>query len=171
MSRLAYVMITFPTLTETFILHEIEALQAAGVEVELFSLSRPSALNAKAEGQELAKRTFYSPSLVAWELWPANARVLKRWPGRYLRTLGAVLARTALNPVHCMKSLCLFPMAVVRRACASARDPRTDTGPYSTTAATWSRACSAFLQLHRPRLRRHADPRHDAGRSAGRRSC
>jgi len=112
MSRLAYVMIAFPTLTETFILREIEALQAAGVEVELFSLSRPAAAHAKAEGEELARRTFYSPGPRSRALWPVNARVLKRSPGRYLRTLGAVFARTALNPVHCAKSLCLFAMAV-----------------------------------------------------------
>lgn len=112
MNRLAYIIGTFPALTETFIVGEIQALQAVGVEVELFSLRRPSAFHAQADGAELVERTCYGPSLRERGLWAANLRALRRAPGRYLGALGAVLGGTALNPVHAVKSLCLFPVAV-----------------------------------------------------------
>lgn len=112
MSRLAYIIGTFPTLTETFILGEIQALQAVGVEVELFSLRRPPPSPAQADGAELVERTCYGPSAREPELWAANTRALRRAPRRYLGALAALLARTALNPVHCAKSLGLFPVAV-----------------------------------------------------------
>lgn len=113
MKRLAYIMGTFPALTETFVLGEIEALVDAGVHVELFSLRRPRTSHDQSHGHDLAARTHYGPSLRSRALWAANLRVLRRFPGRYLRTLAAIIGRTALNPVHGLKSLGLFPVAVV----------------------------------------------------------
>jgi glycosyltransferase involved in cell wall biosynthesis len=114
MIRLAYIMGTFPALTETFVAGEIEALGAAGVEIALFSLRRPSGRHdhAQAEGAGLAGRTCYGSSLRGQDLWAANVRALCRAPARYLHTVGAVVAHTILNPVHCLKSLALFPVAV-----------------------------------------------------------
>ncbi len=112
MSHLAYIIGTFPTLTETFILGEIQALQAVGVEVEIFSLRRPPPSPVPADGAELVERTIYGASLGERSLWAANVRAFRRAPGRYVRTLAAVFAHTALNPVHCAKSLGLFPVAV-----------------------------------------------------------
>lgn len=112
MKRLAYIMGTFPALTETFVLGEIQALVDTGVQVELFSLLRPRTSYDQSHGQALAARTRYGPRLGSRELWAANLRVLRRFPGRYLRTLAAVAGRTVLNPVHCLKSLGLFPVAV-----------------------------------------------------------
>jgi glycosyltransferase involved in cell wall biosynthesis len=111
--RFAYIMGTFPALTETFVLGEIEALVGAGVRVELFSLRRPRTSHDQSHGQDLAARTHYGQGLGSRKIWAANLRVLQRFPGRYLRTLAAVAGRTALNPVHCLKSLRLFPVAVV----------------------------------------------------------
>jgi glycosyltransferase involved in cell wall biosynthesis len=111
--RLAYIMGTFPALTETFVLGEIEALVTAGVPVELFSLRRPRTLHDQSYGQDLAARTHYGPGLWSRDLWATNLRVLRRFPGRYLRTLASIAGRTALNPVYCLKSLGLFPVAVV----------------------------------------------------------
>jgi glycosyltransferase involved in cell wall biosynthesis len=112
MSRLAYVMGTFPALTETFVVREIQALEAAGVTVDLYSLRRPARAPAPADGAELASRTVYGSVLPARELWAASARALRRAPARYLAALGAVVAGTALNPVHCLKSLGVFALAV-----------------------------------------------------------
>lgn len=112
MKRFAYLMGTFPALTETFVLGEIQALVDAGVHVELYSLRRPRTAHDRSHGEDLASRTHYGPP--PWDpgVWAANLRVLRRMPGRYLRTLAAVAARTAFNPVHCLKSLGLFPVAI-----------------------------------------------------------
>lgn len=110
--RVAYIIGTFPALTETFVVREIKALEAAGTEVELFSLRRPSACDTQAEGGDLVPRTSYGPSLADRRLWEANVRALRRAPARYLKTLGALLVGAALNPVHCVKSLGLLLIAV-----------------------------------------------------------
>ena len=113
MSRVAYIMGTFPALTETFVAREVQALRAANVEVDLFSLCRPSAADAGADGAELMEKTCYGSQLSWRDLWRANVRALRQTPVRYVRALGAVLAHTVPNPVHCLKSLVVFPVAVV----------------------------------------------------------
>ncbi len=112
MSRLAYIIGTFPALTETFVAREIQALEATGAEIELFSLRRPPAGHERAEGTELVERTCYGSALSGRDLWAANGRALRRAPACYAAALGAVLVHTALNPVHAIKSLALFPVAV-----------------------------------------------------------
>jgi glycosyltransferase involved in cell wall biosynthesis len=112
-SRIAYLLGTFPALTETFVLGEIEALRRAGVHVELFALARPGTPHDSSHGADLAAQTTYGPPLASRETWRANRAAFVRDPGRYLRALAAVAARTALNPIHCLKSLAVFPSAVV----------------------------------------------------------
>ena len=112
MKRLAYLMGTFPALTETFVLGEIQALVDAGVRVDLYALRRPRTSLDRSHGEDLAAVTHYGLPLGGCEVWGANLRVLRTAPGRYLGTLAAVVGRTALNPVHCVKSLGLFPVAV-----------------------------------------------------------
>lgn len=111
MNRLAYVLGTFPALTETFIAGEVEALRGVGVTVELFSLRRPRRMPPTAPGAAPTAETCYSPSLLSGVLWRANGRALRRAPRRYLTTAAAVLAQTALNPIYCLKSLGIFLMA------------------------------------------------------------
>ena len=110
--KLAYVLGTFPALTETFILGEIEALQAVGHEPALFSLRQPRGQFDRSQGAHLVPRTEYGKSWLSRDLWRANLAAFRRTPGRYLRALGAVVKGTALNPVYCAKSVVLFPAAV-----------------------------------------------------------
>ena len=112
MNRVAYLIGTFPALTETFVAREVQALRAAGVEVDLFSLRRPSAIHAQGDGADLMDRTCYGSSLSWSDVVSANVRAARRSPLRYARALGAVLLHTVANPVHCMKSLGVFPVAV-----------------------------------------------------------
>jgi len=113
MKRLAYVLGTFPALTETFVLGEIQALRAQGVELHLFALRRPTGVHQTSAGSDLARTTAYGPSLSRWDLWRHHLRALRRAPGRYLKTLGSVLLHTVANPVHCLKSLGVFAVAIV----------------------------------------------------------
>ncbi|MBI4488809.1 MAG: glycosyltransferase family 4 protein [Deltaproteobacteria bacterium] len=112
MKRLAYLMGTFPALTETFILGEIHALRAQGIDLHLFALRRPKGVHKTPEAEDLAARTLYSPSFLSRRLWEPNLRALRRSPGRYLKILAEVIVRTLVNPVHCLKSLGMLPVAV-----------------------------------------------------------
>jgi glycosyltransferase involved in cell wall biosynthesis len=111
MKGLAYLLGTFPALTETFVLGEIQALREAGVTVELFALRPPQTSHDRSHGADLAAETYYSPALDSREMWAANLAALRRAPGRYLGTLASVVARTALNPVHCAKTIGIFAAA------------------------------------------------------------
>jgi glycosyltransferase involved in cell wall biosynthesis len=110
--RLAYLLGTFPALTETFIQGEIEALAAAGQPPALFALCRSRGHLDLGKRDDLVERTHYGASFTSPALWRANAAAFRRAPGRYLRVLGSILGRTLLNPVVCMKSLGIFPVAV-----------------------------------------------------------
>lgn len=112
MKRLAYLMGTFPALTETFILGEIRALCARGVELHLFSLRRPKGTSQFVEEADFMAMTHYGPSFLSRQVWGPNLRMLCAFPGRYLRILGSLLAQTAVNPIHCLKTLGIFPIAV-----------------------------------------------------------
>jgi glycosyltransferase involved in cell wall biosynthesis len=112
MKRLAYLMGTFPALSETFILGEIQALCAQGVELHLFAFRRPKGVSQLSEGADFAAKTYYSPSFRSWRMWGPNLRMLRAFPWRYLRILGGLLARTVVNPIHCLKTLGVFPIAV-----------------------------------------------------------
>ncbi|MEY2690122.1 MAG: hypothetical protein RL375_4322 [Pseudomonadota bacterium] len=61
--KVAYILKTFPRLSQTFIVNEIRAHEAAGLEVEIFSLRRPKAEDAHADvGGLRAPVTYLSPA-------------------------------------------------------------------------------------------------------------
>ncbi|MDP6504972.1 MAG: glycosyltransferase [Planctomycetota bacterium] len=72
MMRIAYVLGTFPKLSETFILREIQEIERHGVAIELLSLERPKE-DLPSELAALAARTTYAPA--ALELLTGGARV------------------------------------------------------------------------------------------------
>ena len=101
----------------------------------------------KTDAADLAAKTHYAPSFCSGALWASNARFFRRSPGRYLGTLGAVFARTLGNPVHCLKSLGLFPVAVA--FAETMRRSRIDRvhGAWATYAATAAYIVSRLLGI------------------------
>ena len=89
--RVAYIVAEFPSLTETFVLREMEALQRRGVDIELFALRRaPPGTPVHAAAQAWAGRVCYARNATpAWCLRHGLAS-LCRFPGRGFRgALGA----------------------------------------------------------------------------------
>lgn len=112
MKPLAYIMGTFPTITETFIHGEIQALCVQGVELHVFALRQPMGAARHSQEADSGATIHYAPALLCRRLWQANLRMLRAVPRRYLRILGGLLARTVVNPIHCIKTLGIFPIAV-----------------------------------------------------------
>ena len=114
MKRLAYLMGTFPALTETFVLGEIQALVEAG------RARRPLLAAATAERPRSARRarTWRRSRTMArpWasrELWAANLRVLESCPRPLSRHAGRRRRRERPSiRSTVVKSLGLFPVAV-----------------------------------------------------------
>jgi len=100
--KIAYLLKTFPKLSETFILNEILELERQGVELRIFSLREPSETKMHAEAADVKAEVTYlryvSPQAAlnripferyAQRLQRSNDRwsVFLRRPARYLKTL------------------------------------------------------------------------------------
>jgi glycosyltransferase involved in cell wall biosynthesis len=111
MKPIAVVLNAFPTLTETFILHEILELRRRGVSITIFSLSRVAGA-VQPEAAAMAHEVEYAAPFASWRVVSANVRALWRRPGRYLRTAATLVRAAWRNPVHLGKTVYLFPKAV-----------------------------------------------------------
>jgi glycosyltransferase involved in cell wall biosynthesis len=90
--RIAYLLKTFPRLSETFILNEILGLESLGVSIEIFSLKRPAEERAHASVAKVRARVNYIPSLLpnplgAFRCLLAHVLLFLTRPALYLRTL------------------------------------------------------------------------------------
>jgi len=112
MPRLAYVVATFPTLTETFVLGEILELRRRGWPITIFALRRSRGPVQQPEARLLERGVQYPAPLGSTRLWRAHVRRAGRQPGRYLRTLADLVGATWRNPIHLGKTLYLFVRAV-----------------------------------------------------------
>ncbi len=108
--RVAYVMSRFPTVTETFILREMDELERQGWEVGLFPLilEHPSVVHADAlKWSDRARRAgpFSRAAL------RAHLRFLRR-PKRLFAVWGGVLRGHAREPAVLIRALALLPVMV-----------------------------------------------------------
>ncbi len=95
MARIAYLLKTFPRLSETFILNEILGLESLGISIDIFSLKRPAEERAHASVARVRAGVTYLPSLLPD---PLDA----------LRCLLAHAVLFVTSPVRDLKTLNLF---------------------------------------------------------------
>ena len=116
--KLAYILGTFPSLTETFILRELVELRRRGFEVMIFSLRRPARGRFPAEVEPWWSPVCYRPSLVSPEVLAAQAYFLARHPVRLLRTITRTMVASGCDPIGLLKALRNLPVAAffARRA-------------------------------------------------------
>jgi glycosyltransferase involved in cell wall biosynthesis len=117
-ARIAYVLGTFPSLTETFILREILELQRQGVELMLFSLRHPAGGPQPADTVALTPSVCYRPSLLSLRVMAAQGYFLCRHPLRLFRALGLAATASGGGPIDRLKCLRNLPVAAffARRA-------------------------------------------------------
>ncbi len=107
----AYVMSRFPKLTETFILYELLAVEAAGQPVELYPLLHHTEPVSHPEAIELANRAHYEPFLSS-AIVASQVRALRDRPRAYLGALGALLRGTLGSANYFFGGLAIFPKVV-----------------------------------------------------------
>lgn len=110
-STVAYLMSRFPKLTETFVLHEILALEEEGVDVEIFPLLRERQDETHPEVDRLVERAHFH-SFLSVPVLAANLRMFRRGPRRYVRVLVDVLRATFGSVNFFLGALAFFPKAV-----------------------------------------------------------
>jgi glycosyltransferase involved in cell wall biosynthesis len=109
--RVAYVVSRFPKLSETFVLYEILAVEAAGLPVELYPLQRERARTLHPEARRLVERARFAP-LLSLAILRSHAYYLRRRPRAYLRALFDLLRCNFGSPRYLGGALAFFPKAV-----------------------------------------------------------
>jgi len=112
MRPVAYVLATFPTVTETFIVGEIAELRRRGLSLPIFALTRPRQGVDQPEAQRLAGDATYAQPLWSPALLRANLSWLARRPRSYLGTLLGLVWAARRNPVHLGKTVYVYLKAV-----------------------------------------------------------
>lgn len=110
--KIAYVLATFPSLTETFILREILALREKGLDIVIFSLRRPASARIHPEARPLLEAVHYRPSLFAPKVMLSQFCFFLRMPCQYLRLFLTIVFSSMSSPVVLLKILRNFPGAV-----------------------------------------------------------
>mgnify|MGYP000881360954 CR=1 FL=1 len=111
MGKTAYIVSRFPHLPETFILREMNALQARGVEVELFPLVVQNQAVVHADARPwLGSMHRIRPC--AGKTLKSNLVTLLRRPGRYLATFFQMVWYNLPSPKFLARAIYIFPCAV-----------------------------------------------------------
>lgn len=103
--KVAYILGTFPSVSETFILREMTELRRQGIDVRIFSLRRPNTSRVPVEAVPLLPFTQYRPALLGKESLNALAHWLWRCPRGMAAVLRMVTGRIWREPVETLRLL------------------------------------------------------------------
>lgn len=106
--HVAYVLLHFPCLTETFVSEEIRSVQRAGVNIHLYSLLPAKDKIIHPVSQQLLSLTRYVPNLYHPSLIFAQAYYLFKAPAKYLGLLKTILAWPSPRTSFLLKRLVIF---------------------------------------------------------------
>ena len=109
---IAYVLSTFPTITETFICGEIDELRRRGLSLALFALAQPKEAVCQPEALRLANEVTYALPLLSPRLLRVHLVWMLRRPTRYLGTFWMLTSAAWRNPVYLAKTVYVFLKAV-----------------------------------------------------------
>jgi len=109
--KVAYMLGTFPQLTQTFVTREIFWIRACDVQVEIFSLFKPKSVPAEAQARELIPQVHYSPMLSSAVI-TALFYFLLRAPLRFMRAIAKTILYAYREPKLMLQALAIFPKSV-----------------------------------------------------------
>ncbi|MEQ9620243.1 MAG: glycosyltransferase family 4 protein [Deltaproteobacteria bacterium] len=111
--KIAYVTSSFPILTETFIIREIEEVKHKGIDIEIFSLKNVKQnKNIPGWGQELISNTHYLPFLFSVEILKAALFYITNKPLTIIKLISEIIRTHTKEPDMLFKTLAVFPKAL-----------------------------------------------------------
>jgi colanic acid/amylovoran biosynthesis glycosyltransferase len=112
--RVAYITTGYPYVSHTFILNEVLALRAQGVEIKTFALRREPESECRTDADREAWETTYTlrPPRIAHYV-SAHLRGLLTRPRAYLATLARAIVLSVGTPASVVRHLAYFVQAVV----------------------------------------------------------
>jgi colanic acid/amylovoran biosynthesis glycosyltransferase len=108
---IAVLLSRFPTVTETFILREIDEMERQGQPVTLVPLLREYPPVLHPEAQRWVERALYTPFL-SLRILAANGRALGGRPWAYLSLLGRLILGSITEPRFLLGTLAIVPKSV-----------------------------------------------------------
>jgi colanic acid/amylovoran biosynthesis glycosyltransferase len=110
--KVAYMMSRFPALTETFILYEMQAMENAGVQIEVYPLLRQKTDLMHDEAKIYIERAHYAP-FISLPILRANLYYALRRPRRYFGALWSLLKGTWGSLRYFTGAIGIFPKSVL----------------------------------------------------------
>ena len=148
MSRIAYLLTAFPTVSETFVEGEFRALQQRGLPIDLYATRnfRESARRTGEEGDR-GLEIQRSPYLMGVEIPLAALHFLLTRPRRTLGAFVAIVAGNASSPRYLAHALALFPKSLVFARRMQRRDTRHVHGTWAHYPATVAYTIARLLGI------------------------
>lgn len=111
---IAYLLLYFPHLTETFVADEIRAIQSQGIHIQIISLLKPKKTPVQPFAKQLLDYTSYAPGLLSLSIWRAQFYFLLRSTRLYFHLLFTLLRSPLLKSpiVLTAKRLIIFLKSV-----------------------------------------------------------
>lgn len=106
--KVAYLLLRFPCVTETFVAEEMQKIQTAGVKVCLYSLLKPRDKLVHPVSKSLMPLVRYAPGLHHPGLWLAQLHYCARSPRDYFYSLKTLLMQPAPAFSFRLKRLIVF---------------------------------------------------------------
>ncbi len=110
--EIAYVLLRFPHLTETFVAEEMRAIRDQAAPVRILSLLTPVPGPVHAVSKELIHDAEYAPGLISWKLWWAQIYFILSSPRKYFRLLFELLREPCPARGFLLKRWVIFVKAV-----------------------------------------------------------
>ena len=111
-NNIAYVLLRFPCLTETFIAEEIQKLLRTGLEIRIYSLLPPDEELIQPVSKSLLVFSQNTPGVLSPRLWFAQFSFLLNKPGCYFSTLRTLLKHPAHHTSMYFKRAYIFLKSV-----------------------------------------------------------
>lgn len=98
-ASVAYVLRSYPRLSQTFVLNEIRFLERTGVRIRIFAITDPKEAVVQPEVSAVRAPVEYldSPFVGTWRAVFEHVRMLGRFPLRYFRTMREVVGRKEID--------------------------------------------------------------------------
>lgn len=108
----AYILLRFPSVTETFVAEEIRRIICLGRRVTIFSLLPAKQGPVHPVSAELLPFVRYVPALYAPALWLAQLRSMARQPHKYFQLIRTLFSQPAATASTYLKRLVIFVKSV-----------------------------------------------------------
>jgi glycosyltransferase involved in cell wall biosynthesis len=110
--RIAFLVSEFPRPVDAYMLRELTALDARGVDLRIYSLRRPAHTAVPRAAEALRERVVYAPRAADRGVWATHAAAVRSQGRAYAAALAAAVAGHAGSPRLLAKVLAVWPQTV-----------------------------------------------------------